>query len=454
MIPLLLNLHFLRFKKGISKIYNLTNLFKTIWRISHKKTNIYGTEKQIIEYFRNNLTWYPFKWALVVERYINMHENAEVEQLFKVLYFIENKSFNQERELLDFITRSLNTNRKIPEFLNLLLILKSYNFPETKYFIYKLINPEIQQYELKTFGEIAYQANKLNDFLPILDDYRNKELKKFKVLSRPDWKIKWLEERYLSFLLICFKSNYLDKKIENSLKYLESLENYPKEKLRYFKVLRDIREKRYKDAQIDAYQLLKWHKDDPALKWDNDHFEIWVLSKILSNLNEGVEIEPNEFFIDIDELIDFNKLNKQPIYFRLLILDVLNHELLDEYEEEILKFALKLFTEITKSINWSDNKSHGIIVEKFYFNRNIISKFSLEIVKELDRLIEQLNPDKFNQVRKNYLYYIKAVIYFRNNEFMEAKRVLDDFFESIFEEDIYTTYDDINDLYLEILGFI
>ena len=35
---------------------------------------------------------------------------------------------------------------------------------------------------------------------------------------------------------------------------------------------------------------------------------------------------------------------------------------------------------------------------------------------------------------------------------MEAKRVLDDFFESIFEEDIYTTYDDINDLYLEILG--
>jgi len=35
---------------------------------------------------------------------------------------------------------------------------------------------------------------------------------------------------------------------------------------------------------------------------------------------------------------------------------------------------------------------------------------------------------------------------------MEAKRVLDDFFENIFEEDIYTTYNDINDLYLEILG--
>jgi len=451
LVPLLLNLHFLRFKKGFSKVNNLTNLFKSIWKINHRKTNIYGTEKQIIKYFKNNLTWYPFKWALKVEKYINMHKNVEVNQLFEVLCFIENKSFNQERELLGFITRSLNTNRRIPEFLTLLLILKDYKFPETKYFIYKLLNPEIQQYELKTFGEIAYQANKLNDFLSVLDNYRNKELKKFKLLSRPDWNIKWLEERYLSFLLICFKSNDLDKKIENSLKYLESLEDYPKEKLRYFKVLRDIREKRYKDAQIDAYQLLKWYKDDPELKWDNDYFEIWVLSKILSNLNEGVEIKTNEFFIIIDELIDFNKLNKQPIYFSLLILDVLNHELLHKYEKEILKFALKLFIEITKSINWSDNKSHSIIVEKLYFNRDIISKFSLEIVKELDKLIERLNPGEFNQVRKNYLYYIKAMIYFNNNKLKEAKNILENFFKQVNEEEIYTIYDDINDLYLEIL---
>jgi len=35
---------------------------------------------------------------------------------------------------------------------------------------------------------------------------------------------------------------------------------------------------------------------------------------------------------------------------------------------------------------------------------------------------------------------------------MEAKRVVDDFFEKIIEEDVYTTYNDINDLYLEILG--
>lgn len=128
-----------------------------------------------------------------------------------------------------------------------------------------------------------------------------------------------------------------------------------------------------------------------------------------------------------------------------------HQELLENYEKEILKFAEKLFIEIISSINWSDNKSHGIIVEKFYFNRDIISKFSLEIVKELGRLIEQLNPDEFNQVRKNYLYYIKAMIYFRNDELIEAKKILETFFKQINEEEIFTIYDDINDLHLEIL---
>ena len=50
----------------------------------------------------------------------------------------------------------------------------------TKYFLYKLFNPDIQHYGLQTYGEIAYDANKLDDFLPILDDYRIKELKKYK----------------------------------------------------------------------------------------------------------------------------------------------------------------------------------------------------------------------------------------------------------------------------------
>ncbi|MEE9377285.1 MAG: hypothetical protein V3V33_04530 [Candidatus Lokiarchaeia archaeon] len=66
-------------------------------------------------------------------------------------------------------------------------------------------------------------------------------------------------------------------------------------------------------------------------------------------------------------------------------------------------------------------------------------------------MIDQLNPDKFYQVQKNYLYYIKAMIYFRNNKISEAKDVLEQFINSINEEQLYTTYQDINDLYLEIL---
>ncbi|MEE9378229.1 MAG: hypothetical protein V3V33_09350 [Candidatus Lokiarchaeia archaeon] len=62
----------------------------------------------------------------------------------------------------------------------------------------------------------------------------------------------------------------------------------------------------------------------------------------------------------------------------------------------------------------------------------------------MEKLIEQLNPDKFNQVRRNYHYYIKAMIYFRSNELMEANKVLDNFFKQINKEEIYTIYYDIN----------
>ena len=51
----------------------------------------------------------------------------------------------------------------------------------------------------------------------------------------------------------------------------------------------------------------------------------------------------------------------------------------------------------------------------------------------------------------NYLYYIKALIYFNNNKLKEAKNLLENFFKQVNEEEIYTIYDDINDLYLEIL---
>lgn len=451
LIPLLLNLHFLRYKKGIYEISKINNLFKTIWRIGHRRPKIYGVEKQIIKYFRNNLAWYPFKWATKYERYIDSHEKTDIQKLLKVLEFIENKHYNQEGELLDFITRFFNTDRIITNHLNSLLISIGYKFPDTKYYIYKLLNPEIGQYELRTFGEIAYQANQLNEFLPSLDEYRKKQIFRYKELGRLDWNRRWLEERYVTFLLKCFRYNESSKKVSDSRKYLENLKDYPKEKLRYFKILSDIREQHYKNAEINAYQLIKWYKDDPELKWDNEYFKMWILSKIIVNFNEGKELNPLIILIEIDELINFEKMNKDPIYFQLLILDVLTHELLEGYEKEVLKFAQELFIEIIISIDWSDKKSHNIIIEKIYFNRNLIFNFSLNIVKNLDKMIDQLNLNKFNQVRKNYLYFIKAMIYYKHNKIIEAKDVLEQFINSINEEEIYTTYQDINDLYLEIL---
>jgi len=448
-IPHLLNLHFLRSKRGLSEINNITILFKTIWNINHKKIKIRGIEKQIFKYFRNNLTWYPFKWALEVERYIKTSKNAEVKQLFEVIHFIEDKKFNQELELLDFITRALNTDRKIPEFLSLLLILKGYHYPETKYHIYKLLNPEIQQYELKTWGEIAYKANKLEEFLPVLDEHRNNELKKYKETNRSDWNMKWLEERYASFLLTCFKHPDLDDRISKSMKYLESLEDYPKEKLRFLNVLVDLRNGHYKSAELKAYQLIKWFKDDPELKWDEKYYKIWILSKILILLNDNKELKPISFIKITEELIDFEKMKKDPIYFNLLILDILTHELLAVYEKELVKFTEEWFVEMMKMINWSDNKNHDIILEKIYFNRSIISTLSLKIIDDLNKLIEKINPKRISG-RKYYLYMIKATIFKNDKNKKEAKETLEKMFKILPEEFNYLRYGEINDLYLDL----
>ncbi|MFW9876673.1 MAG: hypothetical protein ACFFG0_26560, partial [Candidatus Thorarchaeota archaeon] len=449
-IPLLLNLHFLRFKKGISKIKNINNLFTTIWKFEYNIVKIYGIEKQIFTYFKNNLTWYPFKWAVEHERYIKSSKVTEVEQLFEILNFIQNKSYNQQQELLDFITRSLNTDRKIPDFLSLLLILKSYEYPDTKYHIYKLLNPDIQQYGLKTFGEIAYKANKLEDFLSELEDYRIKELKKYKEIGRPDWNKRWLEERYVSFLLTCFKYPGLEHEISSSMKYLESLEDYPEEKFRFLKILLDVRNKHYEGAEIKAYRLLSLFKSKIDWKWDNEYFKIWFLSKLLFKLNQGSEINPNQFFQEIDQLLDFEKLNKQPIYFRVLMMDVLNHELLGGFKDEVLKFAEDLFIKIVQSIDWNDKTSHNIILEKIFFNKDIIYQFPLTIIKFIKKLSENLIIDQFNQTRKNYLYYIIAVIHLHNKQKHEAEKVLNIFLNNMNETEIYTIYADINDLYLEL----
>ncbi len=452
LVPLLLNLHFLRYKKGIYEISKIKNLFKTIWQIENNRSKIYGIEKQILSYFGKNLIWYPYKWVIIYEKYIKSREKSEVQKLLKVLSFIENKHYNQELELLEFITRFLNPDRKLTAYLDLLLISSGYKFPETKYFIYRLLNPEIGQYGIRTYGEIAYQANRLKEFLPIVDEYRKKEINRYKgELGIPDFNRRWLEERFVIFLLKCFKFKGLSKRILKSWNYLEKLKGYPKEKLRYFKILSDMREQHYIGAEIKAYQLIKLFKDDSELKWDDDYFKVWILSKVLSYLNEGKELNPIVILNELDELIDFEGMNIDSIYLHLLILDTLTHELLEGCEIEIFKFAQKLFNQIINSIDWSDKKTHNIIIEKSYFNRYLIINFSLEIVKELDKMIEQLNPGEFNQARKNFLYYIKAMIYFKNNKILEAKNVLDLFINDTNEEELYTTYKDINDLYLEVM---
>ncbi|MHA1149571.1 MAG: tetratricopeptide repeat protein [Promethearchaeota archaeon] len=450
-IPLLLNLHFLKYKMGISKINNITNLFKTVWKITHKKERIHGIEKHVFKYLKNNLIWYPFKWALGVERYIKNSKKIEVNQIFEILHYIEQKSYNQERELLDFMTRVLNADRKIPEFLNLLLILSNYNYPDTKFLIYKLLNPEIDKYGLNTYGEIAYEANKLDEFLPVLDDYRDKELKKYKENTfMSDSNIQWLEERYVSFLLTCFKHPDLDERILKSLKYLENLTDYPKEKLRYFKVLFDIRQGHYTDAELNAYQLIKWFKVNSELKWDTKYYNIWILSKLLSLLKENRELNLKDFFDNIEELLDFEKLKKDPIYFDVLILDSLKHELLAGNEIELLNFTEKLFVEIIKKINWQDNEYHDIILEKMYFNRELISSLSLKIINDLDKLIENINPTRITE-RKYYLYMIKATILNNNGNKKEAREILEMMFENLPDRFDYIRYGEINDYYLDLI---
>ena len=126
------------------------------------------------------MTRYPFKWAVKYQEYIYSHKKTEIQKLFEVFDFIKKKQTNQEKELLDFITRFLNPDRNITEYLSLLLILRSYDFPTTKYFIYKLLNPKIDQYNFNNFGEIAYHANKLTEFLPFLDEYRKQAINRYK----------------------------------------------------------------------------------------------------------------------------------------------------------------------------------------------------------------------------------------------------------------------------------
>ena len=283
----------------------------------------------------------------------------------------------------------------------------------------------------------------------MLEDYRYNELKRYKEFDLSDWNKKWLEEQYVSFLLSCFKNLDLDNRISKSMKYLESSEDFPLEKLRFFNVLVDLRKGYYKGAELKAYQLIKLFKKKPELKWDEKYYTIWVLSKILTLLTDKKEINPQLFLEITAEIIEFEKMKKDPIYFNLLILDVLTHELLAGNETELVIFTEELFLEIIKMVNWSDNKNHDIILEKIYFNRSAISSLSLKIIPDLNKLIEKINPKRITG-RKYYLYKIIAIIYIKNNKEKEAKETLEQMFNILPEEFNYIRYGEINDLYLDL----
>ena len=82
----------------------------------------------------------------------------------------------------------------------------------------------------------------------------------------------------------------------------------------------------------------------------------------------------------------------------------------------------------------------------------MFSKFNIDIIESIDKLIVILNPrSRFTEIHKNYLFYIKSLILFKNGKIAKAKQVIEGLISILNEKEIYTTYDDINDLHLEIL---
>lgn len=133
-------------------------------------------------------------------------------------------------------------------------------------------------------------------------------------------------------------------------------------------------------------------------------------------------------------------------------MEVLDHELLEDYKGKIIKFGAELFKEIIDSVDWDDNKALSLLAEKVFFKRDIFSKFDLDIIESIDKLIINLNPtSRFTELHKNYLFYVKSLILFKNGEITNAKKVIESLISNLNEKEIFTTYYDINDFYLEIL---
>ncbi len=315
------------------------------------------------------------------------------------------------------------------------------------------LNPDIGEYGLNIYGKIAYKAYKLHEYIHFIDKYKNKEIKQLKKIKFTNGRRNWLEEQYLELLLTSFKNYEFKNKIEEGLRFLKVATDYSQEKIKYFEILLSIREKHYEDARINAFRLLKFSKEDLNSKFSRDIFKIWVLSKLLSNLNKKLKLKSSEFSNDIEEIIDYKNSTKNLFDYQLVIIDVLNHELLENFKEEIFVFGKELFISIQNSIDWNNNKSLELLCEKIYFNKEIVIEYSLDIISVLDKLSTNIKPSNFSfEVRKNYLYYIKAMIYFKNDMNLQAKKVLETVFDNMNENEIYTTYQDIIDQYLEVMS--
>jgi len=221
--------------------------------------------------------------------------------------------------------------------------------------------------------------------------------------------------------------------------------------MKYFQALMNLREGYYNGAEINAYQIFQIYKKKPDLEWNDEYFKIWVVSGILKKLKNNIKLEPKFFINEIKNLFEFKKMNKIPLYFQLLIFDVLDHELLEYYDEKIIDFGSKLIIEIIKLIDLTDNKVLELIAEKLTRKREIIRRFGLSVIEFFDKILSNLKPSSRSaRLYKNYLYYLKAMVLSENNDVDKAKMIIEELFKSIGENEFYSTYDDINDLLLKL----
>ena len=345
-----------------------------------------------------------------------------------------------------FITLFINPDRNIRQYLNLIIILKRFKYPDTKYYLMKLLKLEIGEYGLKTYGEIAYDANKLHEVISDIENYKDEKVR----YSR---RINWIEENYILLILNAFKNNDFDEsKILKVINRLKRNYDVSDVKMRYFKTLIDLRKGFYEGAELKAYQLLQKFKDDPSLEWNDKYFRIWIISKIIWDIDQNLGLNPSFFRNEIIKIFDFERLNKTLIHFQLIILEILDHELLKDYKGKIIKFGSKMFKEIINSVDWNDNKTLELLAEKIFFKRDIFCRFDTEIIESIDKLIINLSPtNRLTGLHKNYLFYVKSLILFKNEKITDAKNVIESLINNLNEKEICNTYYDVNDLYLEIL---